>query len=413
MKIILNFLLLMGMLLGIPSLYAQSQTLTLDQAIEWAMGNNLAIKAQNYNKEAAKQMEQSAFELPKTNASFQYGNNEGFEKNDGISISQSIPFPTLFGAKRKLFEAQTQDREWDKLTTINELKSQIRTYYYQLQYLENNAEKLKYLENLYADFVKIASLRYKTGDTKKIDISSAETQRGEIILLSQQNQVFLDNGYKSLKTLLQYNNDFRVTTETYAPMLLTTIVDSSAVANHPKILALYQKAKIAEQSQKVERAQVLPDFTLGYTNASLIGMHTKNNVEAFYGRSQRFSSVDVGITIPITFGATKARIRALEAEKQAAAYNAQMQAQLLMNELQNDLLQYEQYVKQYNYYHQQALPNADEMIKTAQLGYKTGDLSYVEYLYALNTATNVQLKYLQSIQQINQSVIDIYSLINK
>ncbi|HRP36322.1 MAG TPA: TolC family protein, partial [Candidatus Dojkabacteria bacterium] len=60
-----------------------------------------------------------------------------------------------------------------------------------------------------------------------------------------------------------------------------------------------------------------------------------------------------------------------------------------------------------------ALPNAEEIARVAQLGYKTGDISYVEYLFALQTATDIQLNYLESIQQVNESVITIYSFINQ
>jgi len=33
---------------------------------------------------------------------------------------------------------------------------------------------------LYNNFIGIAKLRYKTGDTKKVDISTAEAKKGEI-----------------------------------------------------------------------------------------------------------------------------------------------------------------------------------------------------------------------------------------
>lgn len=75
--------------------------------------------------------------------------------------------------------------------------------------------------------------------------------------------------------------------------------------------------------------------------------------------------------------------------------------------------QYRQDVDQYNYYVQQAIPNAEKIAKAAQLGYRTGDISYVEYLFALQTSTNIQLKYLESIQQVNQSVVIINSIINQ
>ena len=81
--------------------------------------------------------------------------------------------------------------------------------------------------------------------------------------------------------------------------------------------------------------------------------------------------------------------------------------------MQNALHQYQHDMHQFNYFQQEALPNAKEIVAAAQLGYKTGDISYVEYLFALQTTTDIQLNYLKSIQQVNQSVINIYSLINK
>ena len=92
---------------------------------------------------------------------------------------------------------------------------------------------------------------------------------------------------------------------------------------------------------------------------------------------------------------------------------AQYQTTLFNTQLQNALAQYQQDVQQYSYYKAQALPNADDIVKAAQLGYRTGDISYVEYLYALQTSSDIQLKYLHSIQQINQIVVTINSIINK
>ncbi|HTO38356.1 MAG TPA: TolC family protein, partial [Brumimicrobium sp.] len=91
----------------------------------------------------------------------------------------------------------------------------------------------------------------------------------------------------------------------------------------------------------------------------------------------------------------------------------QWQEQQLKTEFTNALRQYEQYVAQFTYFKEQALPNAEEIINAAKLGYSTGDISYVEYLYALQTTADIQLNYLKSIQQINEAVTLINSLISK
>lgn len=398
---------------GIASTQAQ-QPITVDQAIEIGLKNNQDIKAKEMDILSTAALRKTAGELAQTSVNFQYGNNEGFEYNDGLMVSQTIPFPTLFGARKNLVKEQVKGKEWLKLLSENDLKSQIRTYYYQLEYLEHNATTLARLDSIYVDFIEIAALRYRTGDTKKIDISTAETKQGEIRLLYEQNEVLRMNAYQSLKNLLQIEGDFSISSASgYQPLAIDNVLDSSLISNHPQIQALYQEAKIAEQNKKVERAKGLPEFTIGYNNISLIGPHTKNGVEQFYGRDKRFSFFDVGLTIPINFGATKARIRSLDYQKQSAEQSAQWQKEKLQTDLNNAFKAYEQNVAQYRYFSEKALPNANEIINASQLGYRTGDISYVEYLFSVQTATDTQLNYLKSIQQVNESVIYIYSLINK
>ena len=226
--------------------------------------------------------------------------------------------------------------------------------------------------------------------------------------------MYLQNAYQQLNNLLNTKDSIEVAANSnYTPLQVSSLIDSNAIANHPILQSLYQNMQIAEQTKKVEKAQGLPDFKIGYSNQSLIGFQNINGMDKYFGAGNRFNVVNIGIAIPLTFGATKARIKSLEFQKQSLQTQAQYQTALLNTQLQNAITQYQQDVQQYNYYKTQALPNADDIVKAAQLGYRTGDISYVEYLYALQTASDIQLKYLQSIQQINQTVVSINSIINK
>lgn len=389
-----------------------AQIIDVDKAIEIALRNNSQIQSKNLEIKAFQS--QTAFELPKAAVNFQYGNSDGFEYNDGIQISQEIPFPTLFGAKKILIEEQVKERKINKFSKENEIKRQVKSCFYQLQYLQHNTFVLNNLDSIYEDFIRIAKLRYRTGDIGKLDLNTAITKKGEIDLMSQQNEVLRLNAYQNLKTLLQVRDDFTVQYgETYNPLTLTSFIDSSEIERHPRIQMLYQEAKIVQQMKTVERAKGLPSFTLGYNNVSLIGMHRKNGVEKFYGRDQRFSYYDVGISIPLTFGATKAKIRSLDYKKRSLEANAQWQGEQLKTEFKNAVNLYTQYLAQFRYFKEQALPNTTEIIRAAKLGYRTGEISYVEYLYALQTTVDVQLNYLNSIKRINEIVILINSLISK
>jgi len=398
---------------GLSTVSAQ-QKINIDQAIQMTLENNKGIKSNSLQIQATESLLKTASELPKTDLNFQYGQNDGFEKNDAISIAQNIPFPSLFSSKRELIRAQIKEKSIAKDLGVNQLKQQVRTFFFQIAYLENNEKELQSLDSIYIDFIRIAEVRYNAGDTKKVDINTAQAKRGEINLLLRQNEILKQNAYNSLKTLMQTQEDFKIETPLeFEPMKITDIIDNSKIENHPQIQALYQQARIAEASKKVEKSSGLPDFNIGYTNASLMGMHERNGVEKYYGRGQRFNSFDIGIAIPLTYGATRAKIRSLDFEKQSAELAADWKKQQLQNEYQNLMNQYEQNIAQYNYFKENALPNANEIISAAKLGYSAGDISYVEYLFALQTSTDIYLNYLRSIQSVNESVISIYSIINQ
>jgi heavy metal efflux system protein len=396
-------------------LHAQPiQLSTAEAAIDIALKNNHAVISGDLSIKSAEELIKTANELPKLNANVQAGQYNSIKIDNAFQLSQTIPFPALFGSKRNLLLAEVKQSQLKKQATMLDIKNQVRTQYYLIQYLQHNKKVLHYLDSLYNEFIKIAELRYKTGDTKKIEINTAETKKGEINIFLVTNETFLKNAYTQLQALLNTNEllDIPASTE-YMPLQASILFDTTAVKNHPAIQLLYQEMTIAEQTKKVEKALGQPEFMLGYMNQSLIGFQNINGQDKYFGAGKRFNVVNVGITIPITYAATKAKIKSLDYQKQATEAAAQQQQRQLTAQLQNAIEQYKQNIVQYNYYKNNALPNAAEIVKAAQLGYKAGDVSYVEYLFALQTATDVQLKYLESIQQINHSVIIINSIINQ
>jgi cobalt-zinc-cadmium resistance protein CzcA len=407
---------LVFLLLSIQYSNAQttSQQLSVEDAVSIALKNSTKLKANDLSVLAAKSLSKSAKEIPKTNFNVQLGQYNSKRFDNAFEITQTIPFPSLFAAKKGVIKAEVVSKELMKQVTQNEIKAQVQTYYYQLLFLQNNKNKLLYLDSLYVDFVNASALRYKTGETKQLEKTTAESKRSEIKLLLLQNENDVTSTYNLLKMWMNTDDDFTIVdAKSYQPLVTTTILDSTLLSQNPTIKIILQDAVVVEQNKKVEKALGLPDFTFGYNNQSLIGFQTINNQEKYFNAGNRFHVGTIGIGIPLTFGATKAKIKSLEYQKQALQATAQTEQHQLEIQLLNAFQQYNQYLMQYNYYTQQAIPTATEIIKAAKLGYKTGEASYIEYILALQNATDTELKYLQSIQQINQSVININYLISK
>ena len=404
-------------LLSFNAANAQSPTtksISVDDAITTALKNNLELQSQQFNVQSSTILKRSVFELPKTNVNFQFGQYNSINQDKAFQVSQSIPFPTYYTAKSGLYKAELQSSELQQQATANEIKAQVQYWFYQLQYLQTTKKQLQSLDSLYNDFVSAATLRYKTGETNLLEKTTAETKRGQFSLLLKQNETDFTTAYNSLKTLMNTSEDFAINnSENFQPLAISNSLDTTLITNNPSLKLLYQQAVIAEQNKKVETASTLPDFNVGYFNQSLIGVQSINGADVNFDGSKRFQGFNVGISIPITFFSNASKIKSLDYKQQALQKEADNGKLILQTQLQNAFQQYSQNLSQYNYYKSTALPNAEIIISTAKVGFKSGDIGYIEYLQALQTATDVQLNYLQSINLINQSIVNINFLINK
>ncbi|MBP7238901.1 MAG: CusA/CzcA family heavy metal efflux RND transporter [Saprospiraceae bacterium] len=386
-------------------------SITLEQAIAVALENSLQLQSRQYSLESNIALQKTAFTLPRTAFEFQYGHMNSIENDNGFSISQTLPFPTYYSAKSDLLEAEVEGIKLHQQASALEIKTQVKSLYYQLAYLYHKNEKLLQLDSLYGDFVHAATRRFELGETSIIGKSIAETKRGEIIQLLRQNETDIRVTYHSLKTAMNSMMDFTIEKGIFSePLALPGELDSTAMADNPMLKAIYQQAIIAEQSIDVEKRLNLPEISVGYFNQSIIGTQNVNGGDVYYDGGKRFQGFNVGLGIPLTFGSNSARVKSLEYKQQSLQKEAEYWSLSMQSQLQNALLQYEQDLSQYSYYKSQAMPTANQIIVAAQLSFRKGGMEYMEYSQALQTSSEVELKYLESIHQVNQSVIHILYL---
>ena len=415
MKVKPTAVVLLFAFLGFQTANAQNaKPLSAEEAVAMALKNNLKVQSQQLNVQSSQSLKKSAFELPKTGVNVQYGQYNSINQDLGFNISQSIPFPTYFTARSGLYKAQLAGAQFQQQASINDVKSQVQSLYYQLQNLQQNKKQLQKLDSSYTDFVTASVLRYKTGETNLLEKTTAETKRGQIRLLLQQTESEITASYSSLKALLNTKEDFTINdANALEPLSTSATVDTALVNNNPALKAMYQQAVIAEKNKKVETAAVLPDFSIGYFNQSLTGVQTINGQDVYFDRSKRFTGINAGITIPLTFFSNTARIKSLNYQQQSLTKEAENEKLVMQAQLQSAFQQYSQAMLQFYYYKTTALPNSGTIINTAKTAFNSGEIGYIEYLQALQTSTEVQLGFLQAVNQVNQSVININYLINK
>jgi cobalt-zinc-cadmium resistance protein CzcA len=357
-------------------------------------------------------MKGAAWDIPQTSVTAEYGQINSIYKDTKFGVSQSIRFPLVYARQQAMMNEEWKSGIINVSWKQNEIKKEVSQLFYSLLYLQQKRALLFQTDSLYALFLKNASLRFSKGESNVLEKATAETQRGQI----QEQLLQIEQDFSVLllqfKLVLNTDKDF-VPETTVAKLPLAVSKDTNLLQQHPYIKSLQQQEQISLSNKKLEQSKLAPDLFLGYANQSIIGLQNIAGVEKNFTATNRFSSVQVGIGLPIFFSGQHARIAAAEIDRKIALskYEAglkEMNAKYLQAWLQ--MLKNQQHVE---YYETTALKNATVILQTAQSQFKNGDINYLEWVLLTNQAISIQSEYSDAVKNLNQSIIEINSLTNQ
>jgi cobalt-zinc-cadmium resistance protein CzcA len=390
-----------------------SNSINLQQAIDGALKNNATIKAGNYEIDYSKALRKTSTDIGKTNVSLMLGQYNSIKSDNNISVSQSIPFPTLFGSQNQLNKANIKGSELKLQFTQNELINQVKSVYHYLEYLHAERNLLLGQDSIYSSFANASNSRFKAGENTLLEKTTAETQLMEIKNLLAQNQSNISIYQSQLAALMNSKVPVQIEQKQIVKLELSLPSDSIAYSQNPYLLYLKQQIEISNKQKKVEAAKVLPEFTLGYFNQSLIGYQNINGTDQYFDASKRFTGFQVGVSIPLWIVPQTAKVKAAGINQKVMESNYEQYQTNVQNQYFQYLQEYLQDKNTLNYYEKNALPNAELIIKQADKGLRSGEIGYVEYLQSIRTALAIKSNHLSSLNQYNQSVIKLEFLLGK
>lgn len=370
----------------------KNQTVTLEEAILLAKTNNIGLKIADKEIEKQTILKKTAFQIDPLQVQYQGGqfNSESYDHN--ISVQQYFPIGKITKANRQLQEELAKLAEKRKAISEYEIEKAVTLSYY--QYLFGiSIQKLNVeLNDIYTKFLKNAELRFKTGESGNIEVISAkakvkeiETQKAQIdydlAIYQKQFQYFLnteDNIVPNDKVVFKYENTTKNTSK----------VENIITEYYQQQISVYQK------EANTFKAQKMPKLGLGYFAQSI---DTKTLFQGF----------TAGLQIPL-FGnvnSAKAKASAIsisqsELELQKSKLTLKLQNQQLQDELDKQK-------KGLDYYQNEGLQFAEQIINTAQKSYENGDMSYFTYISFLNQAIDIKKQYAETLNAYNQSAIQL------
>lgn len=397
-------LVLLALMLGVSNLNAQNSS-SLDAWITQGLKYNNSVLAAEAEVKSSQYFKKTSTEIGKTNVSLTYGQYNSYaNKDNNLSITQSIPFPTTFAAKSKLAGSVIESNVLKKKLTEAEVVYQIKQVYYGWLNLNQRKELLLRRDSVYRALAKASALRYKTGESNLLEKSSTEARSKEIenqLMQMENDKLALAARLKSLLTVpvLSFEeSDFK-------EAVLSLQVDSSLASKNPFVEYMKQQINIAENQKKVDKNGFLPDITLGYFNQTLFGVPYGNDFNApIANYGNRFQGFSAGISIPLWFAPQNAKVKAAEYSKRNAEFQYKQAQSNTRSEIEAAYTQYLKTQKSLQYYKLSGLPNADLITKQSAIAFQKGEINYTQHVLNLQQADEIKHNYLQTLLEYNYSV---------
>lgn len=285
-----------------------------------------------------------------------------------FQVSQTVEFPTIYGARNKLIESQQQTLQYNYKVRRQEILVQTQNLCLQLINLDKQKsveqDRLTRSKKVYDQ----AELLYK-----KEEKSALEFNKAKIAWMQQQFKVqdIESDRQNLLLSLKNLNGDIEVSwnLSAYATDLAITAKDSlwqEKLSKDPKLQQIQQQELLAQQTLSVAKNQSLPDLNLGY------------NYQGFQG--ENYSGIYAGISIPLWNN--KNKVKAAESNLQYQTVNTQSATAIIQVEFEKLYNEYVLMLLKYKEY-QNTLSalSSDELLLIA---YDKGELSFMEYYIELN-----------------------------
>lgn len=342
----------------------------------------------------------SASLLPKTGV---FAENEDLRPSDQngilkIGVSQSMAWPGLYKAQRKLQTEQLRYHQANTAVIDAAIRRDVRAVYYELWYLQDKLQLFRQLDSIYSSLASAAKLKVKTGDSPGLDSIAANVKSTELQAFLKQVH---DDIHIQQRRLMQLLNTDTAWLPVDAPLEKLALPSVQKDPLHPQMALLQQNISISNAGVTVAKRENMPEFSGRFFSQRL------------YGMNDPFSGFSLTAAFPLFGGAYHNKVRTAQVAASLQESQYAYEAQQFATEKTQALLEAEKNASMLAFYEGAGLQQAESIIKAASMAYRAGEISFAELSQLLTQAIGIRRNYLESLHAYDQSVIQYYYFINQ
>jgi cobalt-zinc-cadmium resistance protein CzcA len=377
------------------ALNAQSKIISAEDAVRLALENNRGLRAEEMRVQQLEQLEGTSFDLDKTQFYYSFDENNldprGFPLKV-FGINQSLEFPTIYGAKKKVNKQKTAVAESYYAVQKNTITKGVLKAYYNVVTAQLIAKEYRLLDSLFSKASQQWQKNFALGGLSVLEKLNAEVKQNEISRRYFQAKEAVYQAQIELGQWIQ-NDSISLEVDKKLPLLEWNPIQLNSL---PGFVYYKEVQQLSEKELQLEKQNWLPNLTAGYFQ----GSDSQPN-------SPRFDGIELGISLPLWTGATQSKIKAARLQTSITSnelenytYSIKTKYQKLLSELISSEVLLTQYEKSDQLREQ-------ELEATAQKSFLTGGIGLLDYVNYIEVAKSIKIEYLKNINSHNSIVIEL------
>ncbi len=392
-------------IIGLNATVLQAQQLTvkkpLAKVVEQAMLVSPTLKTTEAQGAYYQALSKSSFDPAKLAFRGELGNVNSSLNDSKYAVEQVFDLPKVYQAQKNLNLSISQNYSYQTVLDQKMIQHAVEQLYIQLQFQVAKGILLSQLDSIYGKQLAAVDARFKAGQDnglEQLNMQNWVSLHKQLMIKNQNEQLGLQ---KQFVILLQ-DPSLLIPTESliFEPKLLDTVID----AGHPMNLFWKQKLQSAIAETNVAKSKILPQVAVGYTNQSFRMNPNDQN---------RYNSVNLGLNVPLFRSGLKQKVKASQANETVMMHEKEKALLDLNMQIQKAWSNYQETMDLYQHIQKGLIPNANKMANMANLSFKEGQISYIEWSNAMSQVQQIQMQAIESLALFNLNQSTLYYLLSK
>jgi len=392
-------------IIGLNATVLQAQQLTvkkpLAKVVEQAMLVSPTLKTTEAQGAYYQALSKSSFDPAKLAFRGELGNVNSSLNDSKYAVEQVFDLPKVYQAQKNLNLSISQNYSYQTVLDQKMIQHAVEQLYIQLQFQVAKGILLSQLDSIYAKQLAAVDARFKAGQDnglEQLNMQNWVSLHKQFMIKNQNEQLGLQ---KQFVILLQ-DPSLLIPAESliFEPKLLDTVID----AGHPMNLFWKQKLQSAIAETNVAKSKILPQVAVGYTNQSFRMNPNDQN---------RYNSVNLGLNVPLFRSGLKQKVKASQANETVMMHEKEKALLDLNMQIQKAWSNYQETMDLYQHIQKGLIPNANKMANMANLSFKEGQISYIEWSNAMSQVQQIQMQAIESLALFNLNQSTLYYLLSK